>query len=150
MLLVLISPPGVDNAVRRDAEFEVVAVGGAGTLLFDGLEVTAALAADDLLPVDADQEFLELRRGHAGGVAAANERAHAGAGDAVDGDVHFFQHLEHADVRAALRAAAGEHRPMRGRLSLSAAAAQPEPRELNSTVALPSRTMQISWRDDCI
>ena len=87
----------------------VVAVGGAGALLLDGLEIAAALAADDFLPVDADDEFLELCRRDARRIAAADQRAHAGAGDAVDRYVQFFQHLQHADVRTALGAAAGEH-----------------------------------------
>jgi methylamine---glutamate N-methyltransferase subunit C len=48
----------------REAEFKVIAVGDTGTLLFDGLEVTTALAADDLLPIDADEKFFELSGGY--------------------------------------------------------------------------------------
>ena len=35
-------------------------------------------------------------------------------GDGIDGNVIFLEHLEHADVRGAARAATGEHQPDRG------------------------------------
>src|SRR6185436_9104711 len=39
---------------------------------------------------------------------AADHRAHAGAGDAVDRHAQFLQHLEHAQMRGAAGAATGE------------------------------------------
>ena len=103
------SPAGVATPVGRDAELELVAVRGTGTLLLDGFEIAAALAADHPLPVDGNEEFFELVGRNPGGITAADERAHAGAGDAIDRHAQLFQHLQHADVRAALRATAREH-----------------------------------------
>ncbi len=100
---------GHDDAALADAELELVAVGDALALLLDRLEVAAALSADDGLPVDADQELLQFVGRNAGGVPRADQRAHAGAGDAVDRHVHLLEHLQHADVGAALGAAAGQH-----------------------------------------
>ena len=105
----------VDDASRQhdplvpQAQLDVVAVGHPSALLLDRLQVAPANAADDRLPVDADHELLESCGRDAGRIAAADERAHAGARDAVDGDVHFLEHLEDADVGAALGAAAGQH-----------------------------------------
>jgi hypothetical protein len=46
------------HALRSDSELEVVAVRGAGALLFDRLQLASTLAADDLLPVDSCDERL--------------------------------------------------------------------------------------------
>ena len=102
---------GHDDAALADAELELVAVGDALALLLDRLEVAAALSTDDGLPVDPDQERLQFVGRNAGGVTRADQRAHAGAGDAVDRHVHLLEHLQHADVGAALGAAAGQHEP---------------------------------------
>ena len=50
----------------------------------------------------------DLVRRHAGGIRAADEAAHAGAGDEIDGDAMFFEPAEHADVGEAAGAAAAE------------------------------------------
>jgi len=42
-------------------------------------------------PIGGAENFLELIRGLAGGVEAADEAAHAGAGEEVDGDVVLFK-----------------------------------------------------------
>ena len=149
-LLVLTRPAGTCEAVGRDAELELIAVRGAGALLLDGFEIAAALAADHPLPVDGDQEFFELVSRYAGGITAADERAHAGAGDAIDRHAQFFQHLQHADVRAALRATAGEHE----------ADARPagDVRRFRGTGrsdSVPARRLQAErshwrWRGDCM
>ncbi len=60
-------------------------------------------------PVDRGDDFLHRRRRHAARVEAADDRAHRRRGDVVDRNAQFVQHLEHADVRDAARAAAGEH-----------------------------------------
>ena len=60
-----------------------------------------------------------------GGIQAADHRAHAGAGDGVDGNVVFLEHLEHADVRGAARAAAREHEPDARPTGVALATARP-------------------------
>ncbi len=59
-------------------------------------------------PVDLLQGVAHLIDRHAGGVQPADDRTHAGAGDAIDGNPHFLQQLEHADMGDATRAAAAE------------------------------------------
>ena len=106
---------GVDDARRQhdplvpQAHFDVVAVGHSRAFLLDGLQVAPAGPADHLLPVDTDHELFESVRGDAGRVAAADQGTHAGAGDAVDRDAHFFQDLEHTDMGTALGSATGQH-----------------------------------------
>ena len=80
------------------------------------LASTGFSARRPLPPTTADQSMpvtnvSRSAAGCPGGVAGADQRAHAGARDAVDRHAHLLEHLEHADVRAALRAAAGEHEP---------------------------------------
>ncbi len=76
-----------------------------------GSSVRRPTAADDGGPVDAGHELLDFRRGLSGRIACAHERADARSGDAVDRDVQLLEHLQRADVRAALGAAAREHEP---------------------------------------
>ena len=52
---------------------------------------------------------LDLLARQAAGIQPADHRAHAGAGDRIDRHVQLIEHLEHADVRRAARAAAREH-----------------------------------------
>ena len=47
--------------------------------------------------------------GAAAGVHRADERSHAGADDGARPDAEAVQHPQHANVRQATRAAAGEH-----------------------------------------
>jgi len=49
-----------------------------------------------------------LIRGPAGGVEAADEAAHAGSGQVVDGDVVLFKPFQNADVGFTERATAFE------------------------------------------
>ncbi len=74
-----------------DAELQIVAVGDALALLLDRLEIALTESADHVPPIDAVDERLHLRRRNAGGIAAADEGAHAGAGNAVDGHVHLLR-----------------------------------------------------------
>ena len=46
---------------------------------------------------------------HAAGVQPADDRAHRRRRDVVDRNAHLLQHLQHADVGDAARAAAGQH-----------------------------------------
>jgi hypothetical protein len=48
---------------------------------------------------------------HATGVEPADNGAHAGAGDCIDRHVQPVERLEHANVRGATCAAAGQHEP---------------------------------------
>ncbi len=84
--------------------------------LLDRLECPTARAADHLFPFDAGDELLDLRGGLARCVTAADQRAHAGAGDAVDRHVELLEDLQHADMGAALGAAAGQHQADAGSL----------------------------------
>ena len=79
------------------------------SFLLDRLERPAARAADDLLPVDSDDEFLDFRGGLARRVTAADQRAHARTGDAVDRHVQLLEDLQYADMGPALGATAGQH-----------------------------------------
>ena len=65
--------------------------------------------AKSLLPVDRAHGFVDVVRTHAAGIQTADHGAHAGARDAIDGYLELFENFEHADVRHAARAAAGEH-----------------------------------------
>jgi hypothetical protein len=56
------------------------------------------LEGEDGLEGIAGGKGAELGRSVAGGVERANEGAHAGAGDTVNGDVIVFKPLEDADV----------------------------------------------------
>ena len=63
-----------------------------------------------VLPVERAHDALDVVRGEPGGIEAADDGAHAGARDRVDRDVQLIEHLQHADMRGAARAAAGEHK----------------------------------------
>ncbi len=109
MAAELARPDGVMTAAVAEPELER-GVGFRGEpLLLDRLERPTARAADHLFPFDAADELLDLRGGLARRVTAADERAHAGAGDAVDRHVKLLEDLQHADMGAALGAAAGQH-----------------------------------------
>ena len=118
MRLVAIRPARRNNLAVLQAHFD-----GSRrcvkALLFGSFQRPIAGAADDRLPVDTFDEFIDLARGHAGRIAAADQRAHAGAGDAIDRDPHFLQDLEHPHVCPAAGTAAGEREtdsgPMGGR-----------------------------------
>ena len=64
---------------------------------------------EDFAPVDLEQFGLDLRRAHAAGVQATDDRAHRGAGDHVNGDALALEDLEHTHVSDAARAATREH-----------------------------------------
>jgi hypothetical protein len=65
--------------------------------------------AECVFPVDRGHDALDVRRRQARGVQAADHRAHAGAGDGIDGHVIFLEDLEHADVGGTARPATGQH-----------------------------------------
>ena len=66
------------------------------------------VVAEHVLPVDLAEYGFDLLGAVAGRVHAADDRAHARAGDLADRNVLALEHLEHADVRRAARAAAAE------------------------------------------
>ena len=118
-------PARSDDLAVDQAHLDLGAGVDREAFLLDGFERAAADAADDGGPVDTRHELLDFRRGLPGRVTRAHEGADARAGDAVDRDVQLLEHLERADVRATLGAAAGEHeadaRPSLGAASASAA-----------------------------
>src|SRR6185369_11496877 len=62
-----------------------------------------------ILPVERAHDALDVGRGKTGGIEAADDGAHAGARDRVDGHVQLVQHLQHADMRRAARPPTGKH-----------------------------------------
>ena len=92
------------------------------------LEVLLLAALRQVLPIDAAGEepvpgdprqlAIQVLGGHAAGVEPADDGAHRGAGDDVDGDVLALEHLQHADVGQPARAAAGQHQRQLGPLRL--------------------------------
>ncbi len=78
-------------------------------LLATGRDLGARRAVGEhLVPVGLLDDLLHLGRRRARGERAADHRPHARAGDAVHRNAELVEHLEHADVRGAARAAAGE------------------------------------------
>ena len=65
--------------------------------------------AHEGVPVERERELLELVRRVAGGVEPADDRPHAGAGDAIDRHLHLLEHAQHADVSEPEGAATGEN-----------------------------------------
>ena len=59
-----------------------------------------------ILPVERGHHGLDLARGQAARVEAADHSAHAGAGDCIYGDMQLIEHFQHANVRCATRATA--------------------------------------------
>ena len=118
MRLVAIRPRRRNDLAVFHAHFDR-SRGGVEALLFGIFQRAIAGAADDRLPVHILDELIDLARGHAGCIAAADQRAHAGAGNAINRDPHFLQHLEHPHVCPAPGTAAGKREtdswPMAGR-----------------------------------
>ena len=97
-----------------DADGELREERGLVELAPERLVVARHLVLEGAVPVHRGEGVLHLLRRHAGRVEAADDRAHAGPGDEVDGDVDLLQDLQDADVRGAARAAAGEDEPETG------------------------------------
>ena len=90
---------------EREAHQEVALV-----LLAAEAELLARRAiAKRVLPVQRANQRLDLGARHAGGIQAADDRAHARTGDRVDRHAHLVQYFQHADVRRAACTAAAEH-----------------------------------------
>jgi hypothetical protein len=103
---------GVESGRKSGAVFQADLNGigdGAGVFFAAEREVfVGSASAEKKPPIRGAQDFLELMRGLTGGVEAADEAAHAGAGQVVDGDVVLFEPFQNADVGFAERAAAFE------------------------------------------
>ena len=67
--------------------------------------------AERVLPVQRSHDRLDLARAEPARIQAADDGAHARAGDRINGDVELLENLEHADVRGTPRAPAGENEP---------------------------------------
>lgn len=74
--------------------------------------------AQHLGPVDPVQHRLDLIGGVAGGIQAADHRAHRGADDAVDRHALALQHFEHTDVGRAAGTATAEHQAGAGAVGI--------------------------------
>ena len=62
--------------------------------------------AERLLPIDRAHRQIDVVRAHPARVQTTHDGAHAGAGNAIDGNSQLFEDLEDADVRHAARPAA--------------------------------------------
>ncbi|MNZ79420.1 hypothetical protein D3C78_980230 [compost metagenome] len=61
------------------------------------------------MPVDTQGELFQLVDLVAGGIQAADHRAHAGAGNGIDLDALLFQGFEYADMGQATGGTARQH-----------------------------------------
>ena len=64
-----------------------------------------------VVPVRFGHLLAHFRRRQAGGIGAGDQRAHAGAGDAVDRYLQFLENFEYPDMCRAAGTAATEHEP---------------------------------------
>ena len=72
--------------------------------------------AECIDPVNRAEQVLDLVGRHAGGIQAADHRAHAGPCNRIDRYPQALELLQHADVRAAASPAAGQHETNTGPL----------------------------------
>ncbi|MDT4822537.1 selT/selW/selH selenoprotein domain protein [compost metagenome] len=86
-----------------DQEIAVVLLAAEGHFL------ARRIVGQRTLPVQVGGDLLQFVHLVAGGIEAADHRAHAGAGDGVDLDALFLQRLEHADMGQPAGGAAGQH-----------------------------------------
>ncbi len=86
----------------------VVLLAAIGTL------ATWRAVPDHFLPVEIVEYALDFVAAQACGIEPAHDRAHAGASDCVDRDVHFLEHADHANVSCAAGTATAQHQPDAG------------------------------------
>lgn len=100
---------GRADAVVGDAEFQARVI----ALRQQALAVirfrVRGIVVEQVAPVDPGQALAHGGGADAAGPGPGNQRPHAGAGHAIDRHAQAFQHLEHADVGGAARAAAAQH-----------------------------------------
>ena len=113
--------------------------------------------AEGVLPIDAGEDLLDLTARPAAGVQTANDRAHAGAGDGINGHMQLIQDFEYAHVGRPPGPAAGQHqadprshrrhiagnrrlRPCR-KLAGEQAAAQQEPQQVSHPTSISPTTL---------
>ena len=94
--------------LAADAELDVGDEVQIVVLAPEGAVLACRLVGQGVGPVDGEDRLGELVRVEAGGVEAADDRAHAGAGGVVDRDAHLLEDPHDADMSAALGAATGE------------------------------------------
>ena len=90
-LLAVVATLAMPVAAAAQSDFERQRISQGGELALDRHAVTAALAADRARPIDGQHLPLDLLGAHARRVGRADERAHAGANDAVDGNVQLVE-----------------------------------------------------------
>src|SRR4029077_9505131 len=91
-------PGGSDYPAVLEGELQPGTGLRLSALLFGRLEFAVPGTANDRLPVYGTHEPLDVTRARAGRPSTAHDGADARAGNAVDGDMHLFEHLEHADM----------------------------------------------------
>jgi hypothetical protein len=93
---------GVEAGGEDEAVAEAGEGGAAGfaDILFaaEGEVFVVRFVEEEFVPVELVDGLPHFGGGHAGGVEAADEAAHAGAGDEVDGDAVTFEPFDDADV----------------------------------------------------
>lgn len=96
------------DTILAQAELDLGKPRGRLRLAPQGLLGARRAVVEDVAPVGGEHRLLELASTNAGRIGAADDGAHAGAGDAIHRHAQGFEHLEHADVRRTPRAAARE------------------------------------------
>src|SRR5436309_5007628 len=91
-----------------DADLDLRQIGDVVLLAAEGQVAAGRAVVEQTAPVDRPDGVLDLPRRHPGGVEPADDRAHAGAGDAVDRNAQLFERLQSADVREPARPAAAQ------------------------------------------
>ncbi len=101
------------HAVRTEAERQAVDV--KPLVLAAALRQVRPLGRveRDVGEIDLRQATFHVAGSHAARVQPADHGAHAGAGDAIHRNAVFLEHFQHAQMRIAARAAAGQHEPDR-------------------------------------
>ena len=108
-LLALHDADRRDDATVLPADLEVEQIAIVGLLAPHRHLDARRIVGEEIVPVELADDLAHLVRRVAGRVHAADDRAHAGAGDAADRNVLALEHFDDADVRRAARAAAAEH-----------------------------------------
>src|ERR1700739_312816 len=92
----------IESGRKRGAMFQADLNGigdGSGIFLAAEREVfVGGAAAEKQRPIRGEENLLQIIGGFSGGVKAADEAAHAGAGKVVDGDMVLFKPFQNADV----------------------------------------------------
>ena len=98
-----LEPIAANADLQQRRDLEIVLLAALGEL------APLDTAGKDVVPVQALDLALDLQGRQAAGIQATHDGAHGGAGNHVHRDALALQHLEHAHMGQAPRAAAGQH-----------------------------------------